>query len=381
LSKQLRTSRGGELRRPLAPLAPAVIAMPRSLLIAGLLFAAGCHAPLVHVAANGQLNADATLDAAAQVSAMFPPSDTVAGPVEPALLPHRPRRSTPNRIAVLDVDGLLVNTDMTGLGSLGENPVSLFRERLDAIAADPCVCAVVLRVNSPGGGVTATDIMWHDLQTFKSRIGVPVVACLMDVGTGGGYYLATAADQIVAHPTTVTGGIGVILNVYNLQDAMAQFNIVGAPIKAGKNIDIGTPIVALDEDRRKLLQRMADEFHQRFRKVVLEARHQVDPNLASTFDGRVFTATQAHELGLIDTVGYLDDAVRSARQLAQAPDAPVVFFHRPNDPALSPYATTPNTPLQGSLLPLSLPGLDRSRLPSFLYLWQPEPTMEKLSGR
>lgn len=285
------------------------------------------------------------------------------------------------RVALIDVDGLLLNMDMTGLASMGENPVSIFRERLDAAAADRCVRAVVVRINSPGGGVTATDIMWHDLQSFKQRTGLPVVACLMDVGAGGAYYVATAADEIVAHPTTVTGGIGVILNVYNLQDAMAQFNVVAAPVKSGPHIDLGTPITALDDDKRKLLQAMAEEFHARFRGVVLSARSGVDAAEASNFDGRVFTASQAHQRGLVDTIGYLDDAVAAARRLAGIHQAQVVLYHRLNDRARSPYSITPNVPLQSSLMPLSLPGLDRSKLPGFLYLWQPEPTLEKLGGR
>ena len=139
--------------------------------------------------------------------------------------------------------------DATGFGSLGENPVALFRERLDAIEHNRRVRAVVLRIHSPGGSVTATDIMWRDLAAFKCRTHLPVVACLMDVAAGGGYYLATGADCIVAHPTTVTGAIGCILNVYNLQDLMAQFNIVGIPIKAGKNVDLGSPVKAIDAGR------------------------------------------------------------------------------------------------------------------------------------
>ena len=85
--------------------------------------------------------------------------------------------------------------------------------------------------------MTATDIMWRDFTAFKKRTCVPVIACLMDVAAGGGYYLATAADSIVAHPTSVTGGIGCILNVYNLEDLMAQFNILGGANQSGANID------------------------------------------------------------------------------------------------------------------------------------------------
>jgi len=285
------------------------------------------------------------------------------------------------KVAIIDVDGVLLNMDMTGLYSLGENPVALFRERLEAAARDPSVRAIVLRINSPGGGVTASDIMWQDLHRFKARARVPVVACFMDVGAGGAYYLAMAADVVMAHPTTVVGGVGVILNLYNLQDAMAQFNVIGIPIKAGENIDIGTPIVPPTPEQQQLLQDMAGEFHARFQQIVAESRTRHDPARVEDLDGRVFTAQQALERGLIDRVGYLDDAVETARQMAGLARAQVVLLHRPDDRARTPYAITPNVPLQSGLFPISVPGFDRARLPTFLYLWQPEPTLEKMGGR
>lgn len=341
--------------------------MVLSALVCGALVCcvAGCCAPIA---------------ADARVSAEFMPV-VDGGPVEPMTPPGCPVPPKRTKIAVVDVDGLLLNADFTGLGSLGENPVSLFRERLDAIEHDPCVAAVVVRINSPGGGVTATDIMWHDLQNFRRCTGLPVIACLLDLGAGGAYYLATAADQILAHPTTVTGGIGVIFNRYNMQDAMAQFNVVGTPIKAGTNIDLGTPIKPLDEEQRKLLQAMADEFHQRFKNVVAQGRPDVDLEDKTNFDGRVFTAKQACDRGLIDEVGYLDDALNMARRMACSRCPEVVFYHRTSDPARSLYSITPNAPFQNTLIPLSVPGFDRARLPSFLYMWEPEPTMEKMVGR
>lgn len=286
-----------------------------------------------------------------------------------------------SKVAVIDVDGLLVNTDITGLLSGGENPVALFHEKLDAAAADPGVRAVVLRINSYGGGVTASDIMRHDLLRYKERCRRPVVACLMDVGAGGAYYLATAADAIVAHPTTLTGGIGVILNLYNLQDAMAQFNVVSLPVKAGENVDLGTPVNAPTEEQRALLQAMADQFHARFRQAVIESRPRRRAENADDFDGRVFPAPQALERGLIDQVGYLDEALTLARQMAGAPAARAVLFHRPKDKARTPYDVTPWVPAGSSLLPLSIPGLERTKLPTFLYIWQPEPTIERLQGK
>ncbi|MHB1034112.1 MAG: S49 family peptidase [Pirellulales bacterium] len=326
---------------------------------------AGCHGGL-------QVKTDS------RVTVNAPPVAN-AGPVFQTALCGNPAAAA--KVAVVDVDGILLNMDMTGFYSLGENPVSLFREKLDAVAADPCIHAVVLRINSPGGGVTATDIMWHDLKAFKARTGLPVVACMMDVGTGGAYYLATAADHITAHPTTVTGGMGVILNLYNMQDSMAQFNVLGTPIKSGEHVDIGTPIHPMAPEARKLLQDMADEYHLRFRRIVEEARPARNPQQVDDFDGRVFTAQQALDRRLIDGIGYLDDAVGTACQMACLDGARTVLLHRANDPVRTPYALTPNVPLQTTMLPLSIPGFERSKLPTFLYLWQPEPTMERLGGR
>ena len=339
--------------------------MKHSSVLLALLFLLGCHGPL-------QVRTDSRVTLA-------PPPIAAVSPLCEMPLRGDPRSGL--KIAVIDVDGLLLNTDMVGLYSQGENPVGLFREKLDRAAADPCVRGIVLRVNSYGGGVTASDVMWHDLQAFRANTQLPVVACLMDVATGGAYYLATAADQVVAHPTTVTGGMGVILNLYNLQDTMAQFNVRGVPIKAGQNADLGSPLKPLDEPSRKILQDMANEFQGRFREVVQQMRPGHDPQRAEDFDGRIFTAQQAMERGLVDRIGYLDEAIEIAKQMAGAAGARVVFYRRENDPARNVYSITPNTPIQQALFPISIPGIERSRLPTFLYLWQPEPTMERLTGK
>ena len=376
-----------------------------------------------------------------------PPQNNVS-PVLPNRVPLT-GQCEGRRVAIIDVDGLLLNADMVGPSSHGENPVSLFREKLEAAAADPCVRAVVVRVNSPGGGAAASDIMRHDLLAYKERTGVPVVACVLDLGTGGAYYLATAADTIVAHPTSITGGIGVILNLYGLWDGMQAQSVIPRTIVSGDMIDMGSAILPPEPDdeeestaepaaesdtdatetipppeevtpeagggddatefaapatpakpaaigdplspeggtgftkqKRALLKTMADDFHKRFREAVTAARPLREAELASDFDGRVFTATQARERGLIDEIGYLDEAIRIAEGMAGLNGATVVFYHRKNDPARSPYAITPNVPLQGAgILPISTPGRERTRLPMFLFMWQPEPMMEKLSGR
>lgn len=356
--------------RAVAAIRPIAISQ---LLLLCIAFCAGCSQPL-------RVNSYTKVDANGNMKAQLAPTPKLT-PVSASGLPYQRHGPNSTAVAIIDVDGLLLNADATGLGSWGENPVSMFRERLDAIECDPRVCAVVLRINTPGGSVTATDIMWRDLKAFKQRNCIPVVASLMDVAAGGGYYLATGSDMIVAHPTSVVGGIGCILNVYNLQDLMAQFNILGTPIKAGANIDLGTPIKELSDEKRALLQSMADEFHIRFKNVVLKARPNVDPDDATIFDGRIFTARQAQELQLIDRVGYVDDAVQIAQSMAGVSGANVVFYRRRDDPALSQYSITPNIPLQKGIIPINVPGLDRSKLPTFLYLWQMEPSTEVMLGK
>ncbi|MFO0822240.1 MAG: signal peptide peptidase SppA [Gemmataceae bacterium] len=287
------------------------------------------------------------------------------------------------RVAIIDVDGLLLNHPFVGPLSVGENPVALFREKLDAVECDRCVRAVVLRINSPGGGVAACTAMRHDLERFRERTKLPVVACLMDLGTGGAYYLASPADVVVAGSATVTGGLGVILNLFNLKDLMAQFNVIPQSVKAGELVDIGSSARPLKPAEQELLQTMADELHKQLIADVSRSRPRLDAR--TVFDGRIFTGKQAVERGLVDQLGNLDDAIQAAAALAN-PGATcvrpeVVLYRRNNDPATTIYAVTANIPLQGAGILPSLPGLDRSKLPTFLSIWQPELTIEKLGGK
>jgi protease-4 len=153
---------------------------------------------------------------------------------------------------------------------------------------------------------------------------------------------------------------------------LGQFGVASIPVKGGEMIDMGTPLRAMKEEERKHLQAIADQFHQHFVSHVQDKRPATKDS--RVFDGRVVTGSQAEKLGLIDRVGYLDDALAAARRLAQLPDdSPVVMLRRNNDRAYTTLDITPNTPTMSSLIPLKVPGLDRSSLPTFLYLWQPEP--------
>lgn len=288
--------------------------------------------------------------------------------------------SCSSKVAVLDVDGILANVNNVGPYSIGENPVATFKEKLDACAADPEVKAVVLRINTPGGGVAATDLMWHELVRFRQATGKPVIACLLDLGAGGGYFLATGCDTIFAIPSSVVGGIGVMLNAYAGADGMARFEFYDRSVRAGQKIDMGSVVRSITADERKLLNQMAEGYHNRFKEVVTRARPKIKAD-AELFDGRVMTSQLALDQGLIDGIGYLDDAVSVACKLAKVDTAQPIMYRRQGDAARSMYATTPNRPIHVSgLLQMSIPGPERPKLPVFLYMWQAEPTMVKLSG-
>ena len=281
--------------------------------------------------------------------------------------------SSAGRVAVLDMDGLIVNRAASGLGSTGENPVALFREKLNAIAADASIAAVVLRINSPGGGVTATDMMSHEIAKLKAARQIPIVTCVMEVGAGGAYYLATQTDAIVAHPTSVVGGIGVIFNVFNTEDA--PLGAISLRIKSGDMIDVTSPDRAMEAEELEMIEGIAKTFHQQYIDQVKSSRPRLDDDV-EYFDGRVFTGSQAMKNGLVDQTGYLDDAIATARQLAGlSADSPIVMLRRDNDRAYTVLDVSPNDLMQPALIPLNIPGLDRSSLPLFLYLWQPDPSL------
>src|SRR6516162_3735184 len=220
----------------------------------------------------------------------------VGGPVEEVVITDAHHWLCRNKVVVIDVEGVILNARSSGLLGSGENPVSLFRERLDSAAADKHVKAVVLRINSPGGAVTASDIMYQDLLAFRRKTGKPVVACMMDVAASGAYYLAMGCDWVYAHPTTVTGSIGVIMSLYNASGLAAKLGITSEPIKSGPIKDIGNPLRLMTEQERGVLQDMVNSFYNQFVHVVVAGRHLPEERVRVLADGRVYTGLNAKEL-------------------------------------------------------------------------------------
>jgi protease-4 len=279
------------------------------------------------------------------------------------------------RIALINLDGLIANArEGSLLGGAGENPVAIFKERLDKAAGDTRVKAVVLRINSPGGGVTASDLMYDELRSFRERTGKPVIACMMDVAASGGYYVACAADRIVAHPTSVVGSIGVIMIAPDLTGTMQKIGVKTNVIKSGALKDAGSPFREMNETDRAVFEGMIQRMYERFVEIVAAHRKQLPKErVRELADGRVYMGDQAAQLGLVDQVGTLHDALLAAKSAAGAAhqDFVVVQYGRPLDHRPNVYAAAPGGPPQVNLFNLELPAWLRDPSPQFLYLWSP----------
>ncbi len=276
-----------------------------------------------------------------------------------------------DKILLLDVDGLLFNKRREGLLAVGENPVSLWVEKLNKAQADPSIKALVVRINSPGGGVTASDIMYNRLLKFRQEREVPVIAVIQDVGASGAYYIACAADTIIAHPSSVTGSIGAMVQTVSLAGTMDLLRIKAKAVTSGPRKDMASPFKPLDPKDLAILQVMVDEYHQQFLSVVAASREDLDANqIATLADGRVYTGRQAKDNGLVDEVGYVSDAIGLAKTKSGSKRVKVVMYHRPFGYRGNFYsaAQAPAQP-QVNLINISAPDLLATIQPQFLYLW------------
>jgi len=223
------------------------------------------------------------------------------------------------KVAQIDVRGLIIDSTRSGLFGEGTNPVDDLVARLDKAAADPEVRAVLLRINSPGGGVAASETMYNEVRRFRLKSGKPVVVSMGEVAASGGYYLSLAADETFAQPTTITGSIGVIIPSINISAAMNRWGIVSRSIKSGVNKDLGNPLEPMREGQYAVLQGMVDEFYASFRGLVIERRSPrglVMAEVDQLTDGRVLTGTAAVKAGLVDYEGGIREAFERATRLA-----------------------------------------------------------------
>lgn len=235
------------------------------------------------------------------------------------------------KIAHIDLEGIIASADAADLlfGSSGESKVDRIKDQLKRAVEDESVKAIVLRINSPGGEVTASDTIYNAV--LQAREKKPVVVFMDAMAASGGYYVACGATEIVAGETTLTGSIGVIIQSISYGDLMGKVGVETRTFKSGEFKDMLSGSREMTEPERELVDGLVMEMYDRFVGIVSEARNIPEPKLRTEIaDGRVFTGRQAHEAGLVDSNGYIEDAYARARVLGKAAaDAPVIRMDEP----------------------------------------------------
>lgn len=277
-----------------------------------------------------------------------------------------------SKVLLMDVSGLISNQKDSSLLSPREKQgmVESIREVLNKAERDEDVRAILLRINSPGGTVTSSDIIYHEIKTFKEKNNVRVYAQIMDLAASGGYYVAQAADTIVAHPTSITGSIGVITLKLNLSGLMDKLGVDMEVVKSGEKKDFLSPFRPLSDEERKLFQAAIDDMHERFVTVIAENRPQLNrKHLRMLADGRVFTANQALSARLIDRIGYLDDTQDLIKKELRVQDFRLVTYHRNGEYKENVYSLL--QPPKINVFNFDMDFLPKTPEPHFLYLWIP----------
>jgi protease-4 len=269
------------------------------------------------------------------------------------------------------VYGIISDISKKGMILTEPSVVQDIVSQLKLAEEDSEIKAVLFKIDSPGGSVTASDILYHEIKSFKERTGVNVTAVIMNVAASGGYYMALPADYIVAHPTSVTGSIGVIFlkpKFYGLMDK------IGVDVKvntSGENKDMGSPFREETEVEDGIFQTLTDSLGKRFIDLVVEHRG-VSPEVVKDIStARIYLAEEAMQLGLVDEIGYISDAITRTKERAGLDEnSKVVVYRRVEFPDDNFYNT--QTRFQGMkypLIDLGLPDTSMLNRAGFYYLW------------
>ncbi|WP_371376508.1 signal peptide peptidase SppA [Sporomusa aerivorans] len=228
-----------------------------------------------------------------------------------------------DKIAVIYVDGMIIGgRGQVGLFSEGGGTDGLIRQ-LHAARDDAAVKAIILRINSPGGTVPASQEVGEELKKIRAT-GKPVITSMADMAASGGYWLAACTDKIYANPSTITGSLGVYMPYSNWEELYKKIGVRQEKIKSGPHKDILSPDRELTNEERAILQEMVDDMYNQFVEVIAEGRHLDQAKVRQLADGRIYTGRQAKELGLVDELGNMYDAIDGAAAMAGIQGKPSV---------------------------------------------------------
>ena len=281
------------------------------------------------------------------------------------------------KILLLDISGFISERSKGGnIMDLKRKPslVVQVREALQKAEQDDDISGLIIKINSPGGTVTASDIIYHELVKFRQKNKIPVYACITGVGTSGGYYVASASNDITAHPTAITGSIGVIELKFNAERLLNKIGLEDETIKSGDKKDIFSPFRPITFEEREILQTIIDHLNNRFVDAVFAGRKDLltKEQITKLGDGRIYTAQQALDSGLIDHIEYLDDTVIRMKNNLDIENARIITYYRAGEYPSTIYSSSPsdNSTILG-LLGGQTSGFSPLSGVEFLYLWRP----------
>jgi len=277
------------------------------------------------------------------------------------------------KILLINIQGIISTKPNERLLRTFPSMVEEIVSQLRLAEKDPNIKAVLLKIESPGGSSTASDILYHEIMAYKEKTNVKIAVIMMGVAASGGYYVSLPADYILAHPTTITGSIGVILIQPKVVGLMEKVGLEVETNTSGTNKDMGSPFRPSTTAEKKIFQGITDGLGRRFLELVAQHRDLEPSALKAASTARVYLAEEAKQLGLIDAVGYLSDAIKQTQKMADLPDnVRVVTYRRSAYPDDNLYNTA-TTQWEGdskALFDLGLPELT-SMPAGFYYLWAP----------
>jgi protease-4 len=278
-----------------------------------------------------------------------------------------------DKVLLVDIQGLISNQDKRAITGfpIKKGMVETVREILMKAEEDDNIKALLLRINSPGGTVTSSDIIYHEIMSYKKKKKIKVYVSIIDLAASGGYYIAMSGDKLMAHPTSLTGSIGVIAVKADVSGLMKKIGVGWEVVKSGDKKDFLSPFRALTPEERILFQNTINNFHNRFVDTITKNRPGLDlTTVRKLADGRVYNSDQALKEKLIDGIGYLDDTIELIEKELDLENPKVITYHRPGEYKSNLYSSLPNAPTI-NLLNIDL-GLNLNRTsPHFMYLWMP----------
>ncbi len=273
-----------------------------------------------------------------------------------------------NKVSIISIKGILSNESAEGLFIERPSIVEVVKQQLEQAADDTHVKAVLLEIDSPGGGITASDIIYNQIMKFKADTKKNVVVYMQDIAASGGYYISSAADAIVAHPTTITGSIGVIMPLINVADLISRYGIKDTSIASGDKKEIGSPLKQMTPEEAVILKNIIDEMYMQFVKVVSTGRKLDIETVKKLADGRIYTGNQALEKGLVDQLGYLEDAINLTKKIAGLTEATIVRYEKHYGLA-DIFGLMSKSLLQNNTIKLDISQLQERGVARPMYLW------------